>query len=105
MALRSALPPLLKLTRMPSVSPLTSWLPKVFTEAKTRSATPKTPTDRSSRWMPVAVIGPAGASFAERRQLSAGSGRDLSCTQLGSTRSRAPHLPGLYLRLSLLHGG
>src|SRR5258708_19082153 len=93
MALRSALPPLLKFTRTPSVSPLASLLPSVFTEAKTRSATPKTPTDKSSRWIPVAVIGPAGASFAERRQLSAGSEKDFSFTQFGSTLRRLPNSP------------
>src|SRR3954469_5416118 len=90
---------------MPSVSPLTSWLPSWRTDANTRSAGPKTPTDRSSRWIPVAVIGPAGASLFERRQLSAGSERNLSCTKFASTCSGVPSSPDLTRRMASWIGG
>ena len=48
MALISAWPPPLKVTSAASVSPLTRGLPSCLTLAKTRSASPNTPTDRSS---------------------------------------------------------
>src|SRR5688572_21743985 len=90
---------------MPSVSPFVSWLPNVSTDARTRSAGPNTPIDRSSRWMPVAVIGPAGASLADRRQLSAGSERNLSWLKLASTCSSVPSSPACAMRNTSLIGG
>src|SRR3954463_14026048 len=55
--------------------------------------------------MPVAVIGPAGASLAESRQLSAGSERNLSCTKFASTCSGVPSSPDFTSRIASWIGG
>ena len=55
--------------------------------------------------MPVAVIGPAGASFADRRQLSGGSERNLSCRKFASTCSGVPSSPDFTSRISSWIGG
>src|SRR3954469_7480313 len=55
--------------------------------------------------MPVAVIGPAGASLADSRQLSAGSERNLSCTKFASTCSGVPSSPDFTSRIASWIGG
>ena len=52
-----------------------------------------------------AVIGPAGASLAERRQLSGGSERNLSCTKFASICSGVPSSPDFTRRISSWIGG
>src|SRR5262249_27901806 len=49
--------------------------------------------------------GPAGASFAERRQLSGGSERNLSCTKFASICSGVPSSPAFTMRISSWIGG
>ncbi len=61
--------------------------------------------DRSSMWMPVAVIGPAGASFSDMRQLSAAMARNLSWLKLASICSSVPSSPARARRCSSSSGG
>src|SRR5262245_295975 len=90
---------------MPSVSPLISRLPSWRTLAKTCCAGPSKPTARSSRWIPVAVIGPAGASFSDMRQLSGVSERNLSWLKFASTCSSVPSSPVFAICTSACTGG
>ena len=55
--------------------------------------------------MPVAVIGPAGASIADMRQLSGARARNLSWLKLASTCSAVPNTPECNRRMASMMGG
>src|SRR5688572_27733182 len=105
MALISEPAPDLWLTKIPRVSPLVRRLPSWRTLANTCCAGPSRPTERSSRWMPVAVIGPAGASFSDMRQLSEVSERNLSWLKLASICTSVPSSPAFAARNTSCTGG